>query len=134
MDVKMAVAASRPPRAAEKSPIFGGDEEARTPDPLLGGDEEARTPDPLLAKQVLYQLSYIPAQELVLPASFDSAQAQLWTSVHVTFKLDDSGSGNVGEFAVVRHENPAPRRNCRSQLKRVRRFDDRRGTDLRSGP
>jgi hypothetical protein len=24
------------------------------------GDEGARTPDPLLAKQVLYQLSYIP--------------------------------------------------------------------------
>jgi hypothetical protein len=27
---------------------------------FLGGDEGARTPDPLLAKQVLYQLSYIP--------------------------------------------------------------------------
>jgi prepilin-type N-terminal cleavage/methylation domain-containing protein len=27
---------------------------------LNGGDKEARTPDPLLAKQVLYQLSYIP--------------------------------------------------------------------------
>ena len=26
-----------------------------------GGDEETRTPDPLHAKQVLYQLSYIPA-------------------------------------------------------------------------
>ena len=25
-----------------------------------GGDEETRTPDPLHAKQVLYQLSYIP--------------------------------------------------------------------------
>ena len=24
------------------------------------GDEETRTPDPLLAKEVLYQLSYIP--------------------------------------------------------------------------
>jgi hypothetical protein len=28
------------------------------------GDEGARTPDPLLAKQVLYQLSYIPARVL----------------------------------------------------------------------
>jgi hypothetical protein len=28
---------------------------------FLGGDEGIRTPDPLLAKQVLYQLSYIPA-------------------------------------------------------------------------
>ena len=27
---------------------------------LIGGDEETRTPDPLHAKQVLYQLSYIP--------------------------------------------------------------------------
>jgi hypothetical protein len=27
---------------------------------FLGGDEGTRTPDPLLAKQVLYQLSYIP--------------------------------------------------------------------------
>ena len=27
---------------------------------LSGGDEETRTPDPLHAKQVLYQLSYIP--------------------------------------------------------------------------
>ncbi len=27
---------------------------------LFGGDEGIRTPDPLLAKQMLYQLSYIP--------------------------------------------------------------------------
>ena len=26
-----------------------------------GGDERTRTADPLLAKQVLYQLSYVPA-------------------------------------------------------------------------
>jgi hypothetical protein len=25
-----------------------------------GGDEETRTPDPLLAKETLYQLSYVP--------------------------------------------------------------------------
>ncbi len=29
--------------------------------PCLGGDERTRTADPLLAKQVLYQLSYVPA-------------------------------------------------------------------------
>jgi hypothetical protein len=29
---------------------------------LNGGDKEARTPDPLLAKQMLYQLSYIPVE------------------------------------------------------------------------
>ena len=28
---------------------------------LSGGDERTRTADPLLAKQVLYQLSYVPA-------------------------------------------------------------------------
>ena len=28
--------------------------------PVFGGDEENRTPDPLLAKQVLSQLSYTP--------------------------------------------------------------------------
>ena len=28
--------------------------------PLYGGDEENRTPDPLLARQVLSQLSYTP--------------------------------------------------------------------------
>jgi hypothetical protein len=27
-----------------------------------GGDEETRTPDPLLAKEMLFQLSYVPAQ------------------------------------------------------------------------
>ena len=39
------------------------------------GDEGARTPDPLLAKQVLYQLSYIPMLELEFAfGPFDSAQ------------------------------------------------------------
>ena len=28
--------------------------------PVFGGDEENRTPDPLLARQVLSQLSYTP--------------------------------------------------------------------------
>ena len=30
-----------------------------------GGDEETRTPDPLLAKEMLYQLSYVPSPRLV---------------------------------------------------------------------
>jgi hypothetical protein len=29
-----------------------------------GGDKEIRTPDPLLAKQMLYQLSYIPLKKV----------------------------------------------------------------------
>ena len=31
-----------------------------------GGDEETRTPDPLLAKEVLYQLSYVPSASAVM--------------------------------------------------------------------
>ena len=31
------------------------------PMPGSGGDEETRTPDPLLAKEMLCQLSYVPA-------------------------------------------------------------------------
>lgn len=27
-----------------------------------GGDEETRTPDPLLAKEMLFQLSYVPVE------------------------------------------------------------------------
>ena len=30
--------------------------------PIYGGDEEIRTPDPLLARQVLSQLSYTPTE------------------------------------------------------------------------
>ena len=37
-----------------------------------GGDEETRTPDPLLAKEMLYQLSYVP----VLP---DGSGGRFWT-------------------------------------------------------
>ena len=33
-------------------------------DVKIGGAEGIRTPDPLLAKQVLYQLSYIPKNEV----------------------------------------------------------------------
>ena len=34
-----------------------------------GGDEETRTPDPLLAKEMLYQLSYVPAPEWMVGVS-----------------------------------------------------------------
>jgi hypothetical protein len=33
---------------------------------LSGGDEETRTPDPLLAKEMLCQLSYVPAGQAVV--------------------------------------------------------------------
>ena len=36
--------------------------------PIYGGDEEIRTPDPLLARQVLSQLSYTPIVYRVLPS------------------------------------------------------------------
>ena len=32
--------------------------------PRGGGDEETRTPDPLLAKEMLYQLSYVPREDV----------------------------------------------------------------------
>ena len=43
----------------------GADAGSADMDPLLpgrvdGGDEETRTPDPLLAKEMLFQLSYVP--------------------------------------------------------------------------
>ena len=31
----------------------------------VGGDEETRTPDPLLAKEMLFQLSYVPVLEVM---------------------------------------------------------------------
>jgi hypothetical protein len=37
--------------------------------PPLGGDERTRTADPLLAKQVLYQLSYVPADGILSTGS-----------------------------------------------------------------
>ena len=45
--------------------------------PILGGDEGTRTPDPLLAKQVLYQLSYIPANERLRAHCFESARGRI---------------------------------------------------------
>ena len=35
--------------------------------PEGGGDEETRTPDPLLAKEMLFQLSYVPLPSRIVP-------------------------------------------------------------------
>ena len=42
-----------------------------------GGDEETRTPDPLLAKEMLCQLSYVPAPGWGWWAILDSNQRPL---------------------------------------------------------
>ena len=43
-----------------------------------GGDEETRTPDPLLAKEMLFQLSYVPLPQTVRWWAFlDSNQRPL---------------------------------------------------------
>jgi hypothetical protein len=42
-----------------------------------GGDEETRTPDPLLAKEMLYQLSYVPERRSAWWAFLDSNQRPL---------------------------------------------------------
>jgi hypothetical protein len=39
---------------------LGGDLDQRMASEASGGDEETRTPDPLLAKEMLFQLSYVP--------------------------------------------------------------------------
>jgi hypothetical protein len=45
--------------------------------PKGGGDEETRTPDPLLAKEMLYQLSYVPELRMEWWAFLDSNQRPL---------------------------------------------------------
>ena len=46
--------------------------------PGSGGDEETRTPDPLLAKEMLFQLSYVPLPRTVRWWAFlDSNQRPL---------------------------------------------------------
>ena len=59
--------ASRPPavRWSVASPIGKDTDQWIAPAVMSGsaaggGDEETRTPDPLLAKEMLYQLSYVP--------------------------------------------------------------------------
>src|SRR4051812_38101466 len=55
------------PGRAPSGPLVGGLEGGHGSGDLRGrwargdgGDEETRTPDPLLAKEMLYQLSYVP--------------------------------------------------------------------------
>lgn len=55
-------------------------------EPIYGGDEENRTPDPLLARQVLSQLSYTPI--FSFHGAFPSAPTQNQTtlcSVNIDF-------------------------------------------------
>ena len=47
-----------------------------TPKPLYGGDEEDRTPDLLIANQSLSQLSYAPNMELILYHSIRRIKAR----------------------------------------------------------
>jgi hypothetical protein len=53
---------------------------------FTGGDERTRTADPLLAKQVLYQLSYVPLGTPAETSTHDLARhpGSGWTSEHLT--------------------------------------------------
>jgi hypothetical protein len=53
---------------------------------FTGGDERTRTADPLLAKQVLYQLSYVPLGTPAETSSHDLGRhpGSGWTSEHLT--------------------------------------------------
>jgi hypothetical protein len=51
----------------------------------FGGDERTRTADPLLAKQVLYQLSYVPLFACGDSEPRPSTRLRQWiTSQHLT--------------------------------------------------
>jgi hypothetical protein len=52
-----------PARAGLESFVYSGwSRDLRVALAAAGGDEETRTPDPLLAKEMLYQLSYVPVR------------------------------------------------------------------------
>ena len=51
--------------SGEPSSVPVGEEHSRSG----SGDERTRTADPLLAKQVLYQLSYVPADRILSTGS-----------------------------------------------------------------
>ena len=72
--------------AGRRVPVVDGDGSGMGPDLFDlrwrrrsgdGGDEETRTPDPLLAKEMLYQLSYVPAPGGEWWAILDSNQRPL---------------------------------------------------------
>ena len=49
-------------RGPEVLVVLGWSRDLRVALAAIGGDEETRTPDPLLAKEMLYQLSYVPVR------------------------------------------------------------------------
>ena len=53
--------------------------------PVFGGDEEDRTPDPLLAKQVLSQLSYTP--DFLISSKLNNAFNPCLTGTFRLFRL-----------------------------------------------
>ncbi len=66
------------------------------------GDERTRTADPLLAKQVLYQLSYVPATYAALPAeTFRRAATPLAHSAGTAHISSDNGE-RKGSLMMVR--------------------------------
>ena len=68
----------------------------------LGGDERTRTADPLLAKQVLYQLSYVPLLTCKFTNSpMDAASARRWYSAYVEGKRSGRSSWSLSVVSIV---------------------------------
>ena len=61
-----------------------------------GGDKETRTPDPLLAKQMLYQLSYVPVRASRQQDEF-TISARLASSTTIDEDPDAPASGSVAQ-------------------------------------
>jgi hypothetical protein len=63
-------------------------------DECVGGDERTRTADPLLAKQVLYQLSYVPS--LTCGNSVADDARRVADSTGIAYGEGDSDSDSLG--------------------------------------
>ena len=55
--------------------------------PIYGGDEEIRTPDPLLARQVLSQLSYAPMSGYALVSIIHSEESVIFLKLYLYLAL-----------------------------------------------